>query len=131
MRFVAVDTGNLKVEELTCVSFSSWFTEEEASTSSPAAYQAEAESPHAHLRSYHWREGSEGPRPQQTGHSSRRWLPHPAAVQEGGYAYADDAHDRGTSTSDSLRSPCTKCFHSRVIVRPQLGPKCILWWTLF
>lgn len=49
---------------LTCASFSSWYTEEETSASPAAAYQAEAEIPHAHFRSHHWREGPEGPCPQ-------------------------------------------------------------------
>ena len=78
---------------LTAICFSSRFAEEEASPSTSAANQVEAQGPHAHPRGHHWREVLEGSDPQQTCLPPRRWLPHLAAMQESGYANADDAHD--------------------------------------
>jgi hypothetical protein len=92
---------------LTALSFSSWSAEEEVATSAPAAHQAEAESTYAHLRGHHRSQSPESTYPQQTGIPPGRWLPHPAAVQEGGYAHARDGHDSGTSPSNPLRSPST------------------------
>jgi hypothetical protein len=80
-------------EVLTAVCFSSRFAEEEASPAPSAANQVEAQSPHAYLRGHYWREVPEGFDPQQTSFPTRRWLPHHAAVQESGYANADDAYD--------------------------------------
>ena len=78
---------------LTAVCYSSRFAEEEASPAPAAASKVEAQSPYAYLRGYHRREVPEGSDPQQTSLPARRWLPHHAAVQESGYANADDAHD--------------------------------------
>ena len=110
------------LEVLTAVCFSSRSAEEEAPPAPSAANQVEAQSPHAYLSGHHRREVPEGSYPQQISLPTRRWLPHHAAVQESGYANADDVHDCRTSTANSLRSSPYWSFDSCFIVRPQLGP---------